>query len=430
MISRRRIIRAGGGLIATLAAGQAQIARSSKPQPRELQYPKSKLFSGLEWQAKAERYPGTRTDMHWWAWGADDALYLVDDDGQNFDGPPGWKHLLRVTGFPPNHTVVEITDLPDLKITGPEKSADGKPRLFNDNENLDRVRYVCGALAIGNRLFVSVYDYNDLVPGKKRDFMDRISPNAGIVGIMYSDNGGKTWQNVPSRDAPNKQHPYFLGPRFAGLQFVGFGPGYTGVPKDLEGYVYAISNDSNWATGDHIFLARAPREKVLDRSAWEFYAGDGEGLRAAKAVWVSQEDQARPILTDPGHVGHPDMSYNRALGRFFLSVFSDAVPHTASTNPDVAFKTWDKRAELQIYEGPTPAGPWAVVENDPWWEGPNHVPYLPHLPSKWWSKDGMSGIFLFSGDYPLDGPTPHENPSSYYGVMTRPFHLVRSAKGH
>ncbi len=143
---------------------------------------------------------------------------------------------MRVTGTPPNHHVEEISSFPELQITGPEKTPEGKRRTYNDEYNLARARYVCGALAVGNRLYVSVYDYNDLASGKPRQLMDRISPHAGIVGIMYSDDHGKTWRNVPSKDDPNEGHPYFLGPRFAGLQFVGFGPGYTAVPAGLDGY--------------------------------------------------------------------------------------------------------------------------------------------------------------------------------------------------
>jgi len=428
--SRRDVIQIGGlGLAGLLLPGvgcSGQLRVQGTVQARKLSYPPSEIFSGLEWLAPAMRYPGTDSDMHWWTWGADDALYVVDDDGNNFDFAPDWKNYLRVTGSPPHHKVVEISQFPGLKLTGPEFGKNGKRRVFNDDENSNRTRYVCGSLAVGSRLYVAVYDYNNDVRGKSRDFIDRISPNAGIVALIYSDDGGKTWENIPSKDHPNAEKPYFLGQRFAGLQFVGFGPGYSDLPPDVAGYVYAISNDDNWASGDHVFLARAPLDQVLKRRAWEFYAGEGKGHRATRPVWVSEEERAKPILSDPKHVGHPDMTYNKTLGRYFLSVFSDGVPHSLETPFDVAMKTWDKRAELQIYEGPSPWGPWKVGLNDPAWEGPKHVPYLPHIPSKWWSADGLSGILLFSGDYTDNGPTPHVSQDSYYGFMTRPFRLVRS----
>ena len=65
----------------------------------------------------------------------------------------------------------------------------------------------------------------------------------------------------------------FLGSRFAGLAFVGFGPGYTGVPDYLEGNVYVISNNESWESGSHVILARVPKDQVLDRAAWRFYRG-------------------------------------------------------------------------------------------------------------------------------------------------------------
>jgi len=272
--SRRDVIQIGGlGLAGLLLPGvgcSGQLRVQGTVQARKLSYPPSEIFSGLEWLAPAMRYPGTNSDMHWWTWGADDALYVVDDDGNNFDFAPDWKNYLRVTGSPPHHKVVEISQFPGLKLTGPEFGKNGKRRVFNDDENSNRTRYVCGSLAVGSRLYVAVYDYNNDVRGKSRDFIDRISPNAGIVALIYSDDGGKTWENIPSKDQPNAEKPYFLGQRFAGLQFVGFGPGYSDLPPDVAGYVYAISNDDNWASGDHVFLARAPLDQVLKRRAWEF----------------------------------------------------------------------------------------------------------------------------------------------------------------
>ena len=49
--------------------------------------------------------------------------------------------------------------------------------------------------------------------------------------------------------------------------------------------------------------------------------------------------------------------------------------------------------------------------------------YLPQLPSKWFSADGLNGALLFSGDYGFF----HKHPAadkSFYGFTTRPFRLV------
>jgi hypothetical protein len=73
---------------------------------------------------------------------------------------------------------------------------------------------------------------------------------------------------------------------------------------------------------DHLYSARVPRDKILERSSWEFLSGD-----AAAPAWSKAESAARPIFRDPRHVGHSDMTYNPGLKRYLLSVFSDTVPH-------------------------------------------------------------------------------------------------------
>ncbi|MEO5602081.1 MAG: hypothetical protein ABIR06_14265 [Cyclobacteriaceae bacterium] len=46
--------------------------------------------------------------------GADDAVYMADDDGKNFDGPWNYAHVLKITGIPPNHQVETVTFLIDI----------------------------------------------------------------------------------------------------------------------------------------------------------------------------------------------------------------------------------------------------------------------------------------------------------------------------
>jgi len=381
-------------------------------------YPDSDLIEHLAWVAPAAKYPGTHTDMHWQAWADDGALYCVDDDGENFGGRWNFAHLLRVTGTPPDHHVEEIGLFPELK-----------------RHSVDRFRYVDGALAVDSRLYVAAYDYVFIDPratdgeawviddngkptpaGDTSWFVDAMSEHGGVASLMYSDDYGQTWQNAPEKDTP-----YFLGRKFAGLAFVGFGPGYTGVPEEFGDYVYAISNDGNWEGGDSVFLARVPRNRVLERDAWTFWAAPGLGIDPAEPTWSPDEDAATPIYRDEGYVGHPTMTWNPGLGRFLLALGSDSTPHNWSVDPEVARSTWHRRRELKILEAPTPWGPWSIVHFDDNWEG-EHVAYLPQIPPNWLSGDGLSGTLLFSGDYKF-GFLPR-SAESFYGFMTRPFRLV------
>lgn len=383
------------GIIVTTAAARA------------LPYPPSTITAGLEWLAPARAHPGTGSDMHWYAWGDDDALYFVDDDGENFGRPWNFGHLLRVTGTPPAIDLEVVSAFPELV----------RPA------NAKYTRYVDGALAVGSRLFVAAYDYDfDEATGKPFWFLNALSRHGGVAALMYSDDAGRTFQNVPDAAV---EAPYFLGPNFAGLAFVGFGPGYSGVPPFLGDYVYAISNDLNWESGDHVRLARVPKDRVLDRAAWSFYAGDAAGRGIAEPVWSMDEAAATPVLSDPGHVGHPTMTWNPGLGRFLLAFGSDAVPHTFDTPEEVVRATWHKRRELCLYEGPTPWGPWGLVHHEPAWEG-EHVAYLPQIPPKWLAADGRAGWLVFSGDYGHFGESPAD---SFYAFMMRPFRLLPAAAG-
>lgn len=357
----------------------------SRPSP----YPDSELLKGLEWTSVSSRYPGSGQDMQFWAWGSDDTVYVVSCDGENFGLPWARGALLRVTGVPPNHKVEQISDFPGFEL-----------------RDRNQRRYPGGIAAVDGRLYVAVAEYTADGPGL-------LWPPSGVIAIMASEDGGKTWLNIPDKDDMSQ----FLGPRFAGLQFIGFGPGYTDVPSTLGDYVYGISNDGNWESGDHIFLARVPRDRILTRSDWEFYAANGDGLTPCQPVWTKEEYEAMPVFSDPGHVSLPDMVYNPSLERYLLTVFSDRVVHLWDTPNEIAERTWDKQTELQVYEGPAPWGPWALVYCESPWEGPDHAPYCPHIPGKWLSNDGLSGAMLFAGDWTTTG--------EYYGFMTRTFRLLR-----
>ena len=374
-------------------------------RPADRRFRRSTFLGGWEWTTESSRFPGTNSDMHWVAWTADGDLFTVDDDGQNFGSPWNFAQLMKVTGTPPDHTVELISQFPELRRSGDD-------RLW---------RYVDGALAVGDRIYVAAYDYDGDVSGldlEKDEMVGLTSPNAGVVAIMYSDDKGATWQNVPAPDLGPDQ--YFLGQRFAGLAFLQYGPGHTDIPEQHADYVYALSNDVNWETGDNVFLARVPRDRVLDRSAWEFWASSGEGaMTVDEPIWTTQEYAARPILRDPGRIGHPTMTYLPALDRYLLTYSTDAVPHTFHTPPEVVAETWVKRTELVVLEAPTPWGPWRLVHNEPSWEYP-HTPYLPQVPGKWLDDDGLGGWMIFSGDYVIPNCT-----GEYYGFMTRRFRLSR-----
>lgn len=388
---------------------------------RAMPYPMSSLIDSMRWTSDPSRYPGTNSDMHWWTWSIDSAVYIVDDDGKNFDGPSHYAHVLKITGIPPNHTVETVTDFQ-------EQAYDFR---HNIPDELVR-RYVCGIVSIDSTLYVTLYDYDwnlagkvlnhdtlysriqqfspwhhlDSALGYTMGFIDSYSKHYGVAGIIASRDGGKTWANIPTKTTPG-----FLGPNFAALAFLTFGPGNSETPTELTPYVYAISNDNNWESGDNIFLARVYRDSILMRTAWQFFSG-----KSQRPAWTKEELQAKPIFTDPGHAGHPTITYNKAIGRYILCVASDVVPHKENATREERSQ-WDWASEMQLYESENPWGPWFLFHNDPQWGGKDHTCYLPQIPSAWLSSDGLSGVMMFAGDYT-------NRKGDYYGLMTQQFVLV------
>jgi hypothetical protein len=406
-------------LISVFTAGCSS-TKSSLNLHREIPYPESKVIKRLVWESEPSKYPGSGTDMHWWTWGIDNSTYFVDDDGANFGGSGWYAHVLKTTGIPPNHKLETVTDFQfyDFRANLPDK--------------LVR-RYVCGAVAVDSNLYVSIYDYDWNIPSKpvNRDtivkllkkfhpwnemskeiigdvgFIDGFSKNYGVAEIIQSKDFGKTWTNLPGKNTPE-----FFGPKFGAPAFLTFGPGNTQTPKDLGKYVYAISNDGNWASGDNVFLGRVHRDSVISRKAWQFYKGK---TSSNIPVWTKEENAATPVFSDQGHVGHPTITYNEALKRYVLCISSDVVPHREDSSKE-EMRKWNYESEMQMYESKNPWGPWAIFHNDKQWGGNDHTAYLPQMPSSWISKDGLAGSIVFAGDYV-------NRKAEYYGFMTQQFHL-------
>ncbi|WP_404423230.1 DUF4185 domain-containing protein [Nibricoccus sp. IMCC34717] len=378
---------------------------------RPLPHPAHPDLGSLRWTSEPSRYPGTGSDMHWWTWASDGSVIVVDEDGKNFGGPWCFGHVLRVTGTPPAHKVEEIAVLDKLGLKDGVNPESGYTETINTK---GYSRYVGGVVAVGSVLYIGVYDYKWDIPGIPVEMKDIYSAHGGLVGFLRSTDGGLTWEKR-FRDG----QPYFLGPRFTALQFLTFGPGGTGTPRELEGWVYAVSNDSNWESGDNLFLSRVKPERFEERSAWEFFAGFD--VKSKAPAWTSDESAARSIHSDPGHVGHSSLTYNPARKAYWLATFSDTVPHRLDISAQEAMSTWDVATELQFYEGPSPWGPWQLLHDERPWGGTHHAAYLPMLPAPWLDADGNGGTLLFTGDWAKHG-------NAWYGFMTQSFRFGASPR--
>lgn len=406
-------------LITTCLVSGCSVKQEPNALHRKIEYPQSRFIKSFTFTSEPVRYPGSGSDMHWWTWGIDGNVYVIDDDGSNFSGKSWYAHLLKSSGTPPDHHVEEITDF---------SFYDFRQHIPNDFLR----RYVCGIVAVDSNLYVSVYDYDWNVPLKPihpdtlhrrirefnpwhdmdsvlayhMGFVDAFSKNGGVAGIIVSKDFGRSWNNLPDETTPQ-----FFPPAFGAPAFLTFGKGNTEVPPELQPYIYAISNDGSWATGDHVYLARVHRDSVLHKKSWAYASDMINGMPS----WKSDMVDAKPIFTDVGHVGHPTISYNKKLKRYILAVNSDAYPHHEDASP-AEFKQWNWRSELQLYESENPWGPWSIFYNNSKWGGDLHTCYLLQMPSPWISESGLEGTILFAGDY-------INRAGEYYGFMTQSYRM-------
>ncbi len=127
-----------------------------------------------------------------------------------------------------------------------------------------------------------------------------------------------------------------------------------------------------------IDLARVGIDRILDRDAYEFYAGldnDGEPL------WSSNITHKQPVFQDSNGVGwNASVSYNTGLNRYLL-----ITEHGQSA-----------KGNLGMFDAPEPWGPWTTVTYGSNWMN-TRTTFFWNFANKWLSPDGKSFTLVFTG---------------------------------
>ena len=167
-----------------------------------------------------------------------------------------------------------------------------------------------------------------------------------------------------------------------------FGKDYSGA---RDGYVYHYfihrrdgANDTIQRPGT-VYLARSPKDKLMDRAAYEFFAG----LRKGRPDWTRQAAAKRPVFEDGNGVGWVlSVTYNAGLKRYLLMT-----DHTVSN-----------RGNLGIFDAPEPWGPWTTALYLDKAAGANfgsgHVEpntFFWNMPPKWQGPNGREFTLVFTG---------------------------------
>ena len=320
-------------LKAVEAKAEASAGKASDTAP----YPPSPVITDIIWSSTdsaVRQAPGS--DIWPVTWGDDDALYTAYGDGWGFAPPRSSQKLslgvARVAGMPPN---VRGANIPAPTV---ERLGDG-PK----GPKPSGILMVNGVLYLWTR-------------------------NLGAQLAWSSDHARKwTWADWKFEES------------FACPSFCNFGRNYEGA-RDNYVYIYSSNNDTAYASTDTMVLARAPKDRLRERAAYEFFVKiDGDG----QPVW-SRDIKARgAVFTDKARCYRSAVNYCAPLKRYLWVQ---------------AFKR-DRKSKafggLAIYDAPEPWGPWTTAYFARHWD---MVPGTGNIPAKWASPDGKKMWMVFSGD--------------------------------
>jgi hypothetical protein len=250
-------------------------------------------------------------------------------------------------------------------VKGTYTGADVGPEFFHSFGFLGDIPYMkpAGTFALDDNLCFFI---QDLSPSWKYGV-------AKDARLLYSPDLGKTWQD---KDV-------LFSNKFTTPTFLQAGKGYEDAEDE---FVYLYSPKYNWFEEDELFLARVPKEKILDREAYEFFDGTPE-----KPSWTEDIEWMRPTFCCPPHyIQQCEVVYIKALERYIMVQWKAG---TEEYNPYNSHYS-----ELYMVESPTPWGPWSLFHYNTRW-GVNSLDYryCGRIPACLVSEDGLEFYLQYSG---------------------------------
>jgi CubicO group peptidase (beta-lactamase class C family) len=305
-------------------------------------YPRSKAITGLAWAPKETIIRKAKGSDNWpLTWADDDHQYTAYGDGWGFE-PFVPKKLglgfARLDGGP--------TDFEGINIPSPtgEQFGDGAK-----SKKASGILCVEGVLYLWTR-------------------------NAGNAQLAWSKDHGKTWQWADWKFTSGFGCPTFLN----------FGKNYAGA-RDEWVYVYSPDAQTAYQPADRMVLARVPKGRIVESTAYEFFKGlDNE----RRPLWSNEVADRGAVFVHKGRCYRSGITFNAGLKRY---LWVQIIPRTEGNKADTRFE-----GGLAIYDAPEPWGPWTTVYfTEKWDVGPGDTA---SFPTRWMSADGKTLYLVFSGD--------------------------------
>ena len=331
-------------------------------------------------------------------WADDDRQYVSLCDGCGFSGMPSNEYNSRayaMNGDPPEVTFEYLPGYPDLINTW------GTP---------DSSRYYnFGILALHGRIYQFLSTPN-------HPFHE---PEPRFVGakLIYSPDNGKSWLNqdgsAPVRWERWEQRSrdnmiFFCEPddAFSLLTVLQMGRNYS---HNRDGFVYLYSPNGNTeGTMNQLVMCRVPKDRILDRSSYEFFA---DRKSDGSARWVKDIDERAVVYTFPAgwvntkvhpYAWHPSVAYNAPLGLYMMMNWG------TGCGPDGMW--FGKPSYLGFWIASEPEGPWTQIHEETEWTPAgdrNARAYQPQIAPKWIANDGKSFWLVWTDYQVVNGNRPY-----------------------
>ncbi len=338
------------GLLLFLSAGVVLMALFRPQATATPPYPPSRMITGIVWDfcsplTSIASKVAAGSDLWVITWADDNALYTGWGDGGGFGGSNRIGRvtlgIARVAGSPDN---LQASNIFGGKDSASAASFDGKPT---------------GLLSIDGTLYMGVVEQNAWMRLK----------------IGRSTDHGMSWIfNFPDRRSDTEWDFAEPDGAFSDTTFLQFGKDYSGA---RDTYVYAYSQDKRANPSRYtIALFRVAKNKIMDRSSYEYFAGLDDGN---KPTWTKDIRKRKAVFTDPNGVGWGvRVVYNQGLKRYLLT-------------------TWHgEDGSWGVFDAPEPWGPWTTVAYyDNWLDSTFKFGFA--FPGKWTSADGKEFVMVFSG---------------------------------
>lgn len=340
------------------------------------------------------RYGGAHDTWHM-TWAKDDQQYATGVEGGGFaerSKADVNSRLFSVRGGPQAATFSEV---------------DGYPMRGIPMHRVQDTRYLnYGTLALDDCLYQFLSSYNRSLP----DFGLGADPSSlgrfTTVKLIYSPNGGRTWHNqdgsTPVRwedwgDRSRNNMVFFEEDQdaFSMLTVLQMGKNYE---HNRDGYVYIYGiNGNTEGTMNELVMFRVPKNKIPDRSSYEFFAGLCD---SGNARWTRDIQSREVVQTFPrGWVNSnthpygwlPNVVYYAPTGQYLLANWSTGLSSKG--------RWFSKPSYLGFWVAQNPWGPWEQIHEETAWTpggDPKARAFMAQIAPKWIAPDGSSFWLVWS----------------------------------